>query len=122
LKTRETFAQDNPPSHVQGGDRPGKIFSGKDGRHAATEEADFHEQAAIGFLGKFATHLNREMEAHAIESLVLVAPARALGILRSQLSPQARRSVIAEWDKDYVKLPVHKMTARLVALGNSRET
>ena len=122
LETRETFVQDNPPSHLQGSDRPGKLFSGKGGRHSATEETDFHEQVAIGFLSKFAAHLNREVEAHVIESLILVAPAKALGILRSRLSPQAHRAVRAEWDKDYVKLPVPEMTRRLMALGNSRGT
>jgi protein required for attachment to host cells len=116
LKTRETFVQKNPPSHLQGTARPGKLSSGKDGRHAATEETDFHEQMATLFLRLFAQHINRRVKAHTIDALVLIAPAKALGILRPHLSPQASAIVKAELDKDYVKLPVADIERHLTGL------
>lgn len=116
LKTREAFVQENPPSHEQGSAPPGRVFSSKGAGHSATAETDFHEQKAVAFLGKFAAHLNREVEERRIESLVVVAPARALGILRAHLSEHAKRVVTAEWDKDYVKLPVVDIALRLMAL------
>lgn len=115
LKTRETFIQENPPSHLQGTARPGKVYSGKGGRHAATEESDFHEQAAASFLRRFAQHINREVEARRICALVLVAPAKALGILRANLSDGARRAVKVELHKDYVKLPLAEIERLLGA-------
>ena len=116
LKTRATFLQDNPPSHLQGTARPGKVFSGKEGRHAATDESDFHQKAATAFLRKFAGHINREVEARRIEALVLIAPAKALGILRPLLSPRTSALIRAELDKDYVKLPVADIERRLADL------
>jgi protein required for attachment to host cells len=45
--------------------------------------------------------------------LILVAPARALGVLRKALSPAAHAVIGAEIDKDYVKLPIHEIEHHL---------
>lgn len=115
LRTHETFVQDNPPSHLQGTAAPGRAF-GTEGRRAATAETDFHEQAATAFLGRFAEHINRGVAAGRIDSLVLIAPARALGILRAQLSEQARHVVTAELHKDYVKQTVAEIERHLTTV------
>ena len=50
-----------------------------------------------------------------MKSLILVAPPRALGMIRPAYSPALRAAVRAEVDKDFVKLPVHEIEKHLTA-------
>ena len=49
------------------------------------------------------------------KSLILVAPPRALGVLRQTYSHALRGALRAEIDKDFVKLPVHEIEKHLAA-------
>ena len=115
LETRETYRQDNPLSHEQGSAQPGRVFSGN-GRRAATEESDFHQQKAERFLGEVAENIDRLVAGNHIRSLALIAPARALGLLRSHISEQTRRIVVAELARDYVKMPLYEIERSLQAM------
>lgn len=108
LEVRETYGQENPSSHDQGSAPPGRVFA-TGSRRASTEESDFHQQKAELFLGEVADDINRCVAAGRIRSLALVAPARALGVLRSQISEQTREIVAGELTRDYVKMPVHEI-------------
>jgi protein required for attachment to host cells len=79
-------------------------------------ESDFHQRQAESFLHSFADVLGQRVQEGQIHSLVLVAPARALGVLRSHLSDVVRRTVMAEIDHDYVKMPLYEIERRLAAL------
>jgi protein required for attachment to host cells len=46
---------------------------------------------------------------------VLVAPPRALGVIRQAATPNLRKAVRAEIDKDYVRMPVHEIEKHLAA-------
>jgi len=48
-----------------------------------------------------------------VKSLVIVAPPRALGVLRQAYSHILRAAVHAEIDKDLVRFPVHKIEKHL---------
>jgi protein required for attachment to host cells len=50
-----------------------------------------------------------------VKSIVLVAPPRALGVLRNALSPALKGVVRAEIDKDLVAVPVYEIEKRLTA-------
>lgn len=114
LATEEIFKQENPLSHEQGAAPPGRVFS-SDGRRAATEESDFHRQAAERFLGTVAQNINRRVARHEIGTLALIAPPRALGILRHLLSEQTRHVLVAELERDYTKMPIHEIERSLIA-------
>ena len=49
------------------------------------------------------------------KSLILVAPPRALGVMRQAYSHNLRAALQAEIDKDFVKLPVHEIEKHLAA-------
>ena len=53
------------------------------------------------------------MNAGQAKSLILVAPPRALGVLRRIYSHNLRAAVRAEIDKDLVRLPVHEIEEHL---------
>ncbi len=113
LETRAVFEQENPPTHVQGSSPPGRAFTGSGGRRASMEGTDLHNEAERTFLHTFAGSLDRSVHEHAIHSLILVAPARALGMIRPALSTATKKVLAAELDRDYVKLPLHEIEHHL---------
>lgn len=113
LETRENFEQENPPTHVQGSSPPGRAFSTAGGRRGAVAESDTHDRAERTFLEKFAKCIDRHARDHDIHSLILVAPARALGMIRPALSEPTRRVLVAELDRDYVNLPLFQIEQHL---------
>jgi protein required for attachment to host cells len=116
LKTREIFEQKNLATHELGTGAPGRAFSpaGHGGR-GTVEQTDWHDQAEQAFLTQLAKHLGAEVAAGKVKSLILVAPPRALGMIRSHYSHALRTAVRSEVDKDFVKLPVHEIEKHLTA-------
>jgi len=113
LRVIESRSQRDLPTHEQGSSPPGRTFSGAHGRHAAIEGTDWHEQGERQFLREFAGALDaRAREAHP-HSLILVAPAKALGMIRPELAPATKAIMVAELDRDYVKLPGYEIEKKL---------
>ena len=54
LKTREVFQQDDPKTHEQGTDAPGRSINSVDASRSAMEQTDWHQQAEERFLQKLA--------------------------------------------------------------------
>jgi protein required for attachment to host cells len=82
-------------------------------RRGATEVTDFHDQGERRFLHQVAERLNHAVRDHGIGDLLVIAPARALGMLRQQLSAAVNRIVSGELDRDYVKMPMHEIERQL---------
>lgn len=112
LETRQIFEQDNPLSHEQGSSRPGRVFSSS-GRRSATQESDLHQQRAAAFLAKFAAVINEEVAAGRIAKLALIAPPKAMGQLRPQLSDRVAKILVAELTRDYVRMPLYEIERAL---------
>jgi len=113
LRVIEASAQENPPTHEQGTSPPGRTFSGAHGRHAAVEESDYHKEAERQFLRAFAAKLDAQIRERHPRSLILVSPAKALGMIRPELAPATKAILIAELAHDYVKLPSYEIEMRL---------
>lgn len=115
LETRAVMNHESPPTHEQGTDAPGRAFSTADGRRGAVEETDFHLQAEEQFLRNVAEKLDHQVRENKIRDLFLIAPARALGILRKLVGPATQKAITGELDRDYVKLPVYEIERYLTA-------
>ncbi len=113
LETLAALSHDDAPSHELGTDKPGRTFSSAGGGHSAIEPADLHDLAEQNFLKHVAERIDREIGAGRAKHLVLVAPPRALAVLRRELGPQAHATIAAEFDKDLVKMPVHEIEKHL---------
>src|SRR5262249_37912656 len=113
LKTKQVYEQDDPRTHEQGTDAPGRAINSIDSRRSAVEQTDWHTQQEERFLRKLARQLDAAIDAGRIKSLILVAPPRALGVLRQTYSHNVRSALRAEIDKDFVKLPVHEIEKHL---------
>jgi protein required for attachment to host cells len=113
LKTIEVFEQKDLPTREQGTDRPGRSHSSVGHGRSAMEQTDWHDLAEQEFLTQLAHHLDAAIGAGKTKSVVLVAPPRALGMIRPVYSHALKGALRAEVDKDYVKMPVHEIEKRL---------
>ena len=113
LKTIEVFEQKDLPTRAQGTDEPGRAFSSVGHGRSSYEQTDWHDRGEEAFLVHIAQHLDAAIVAGKIKSLIVVAPPRALGVLRPAYSPALKAAVRAELDKDFVKLPVHEIEKHL---------
>jgi protein required for attachment to host cells len=115
LRTKEHYRQDDPKTHELGTDKPGRSFSSVGSGRSAMEQTDWHEQEEQRFLIGLAARLDKAVLGGETRSLVVVAPARALGVLRKEFSSHVRGALRAEVEKDYVKMPVDQITKHLLA-------
>ena len=116
LKTVEVFEQKDLPTHELGSDAPGRSHSSLGHGRSAVEQTDWHDQSEHTFLAHLAKHLDSAIAAGKIKSLIMVAPPRALGMIRSCYSPALKRAVRVELDKDLVKQPVDRIERHLTGV------
>ena len=94
-------------------DAPGRTFSSVGSGRSAVEQTDWHAQEEDRFLHKLAARLDAAVNVGETKSLIIVAPPRALGVLRHAYSHNLRAAVQTEIDKDFVRLPVHEIEKHL---------
>jgi len=114
LKTEKAFVDENPLSHEQGSERPGRISKGpRTSARSAVEMADWHVLEEQHFVRMVAAHLERLVRASRVKKLVIVAPSRALAELRRAFHPDVKACIIAEVIKDLTKHPVDEIEKHL---------
>jgi protein required for attachment to host cells len=113
LKTLEVFEQKDLPTRDIGSSQPGRAYSPAGHGRSAIEQTDWHSQAEEAFLTGLVHHLDAAVTAGKTKSLIIVAPPRALGVLRPAYSHSLKNAVRAEVDKDLVKMPVHEIEKHL---------
>jgi protein required for attachment to host cells len=120
LRTRETYEQKHPATHEQGSDVPGRAFASVGGSRSAVEQTDWHDQSERNFLKNLANRLDAAVTGGEVHSLIMVAPPRALGMIRQAYSPHVRDAIRIELEKDYVKLPVPDIETHLCGRERKR--
>ena len=113
LKTIEVCEQQDLPTRDLGTDAPGRSHSSVGQGRSSYQQTDWHNQAEEAFLTKLVQRLDAAVIAGETKSMIVVAPPRALGVLRSAYSHMLKGAVRAEVDKDFVKMPVHEIEKRL---------
>ncbi|HLA21640.1 MAG TPA: host attachment protein [Pseudolabrys sp.] len=114
LKTLEVFEQKDLATHELGAEKPGRAYSpAGHGVRGTIEQTDWHDQAERDFLVQLVKHLDTALAAGKVKSLIVVAPPRALGMMRPAYSHALKSAVRAEIDKDLVKHPVDRIEKQL---------
>ena len=90
LKTKQVYEQPDPKTSEQGTDAPGRAINSIDGRRSAMEQTDWHDQAEKEFLQRLVGRLDSAVESGEARNLILIAPPRALGVIRQACSAQLR--------------------------------
>lgn len=87
-------------------DAPGVSFqSGGFGR-STYEETDFHQQEEDQWIKDAAAELNKRALANDYDALAIIAPPKALGLLRKKLHKQAEQRVVATINKEMSGRPI----------------
>jgi len=115
LQVRETLTQPNQPDRELGTDKPGRSYAPDGLSGSAMEETSWQDQAEADFLKKVAVKLDELVHEKEASRIVLVAPPRALGTLRPNLSADAQATISAEVAKDYTNLPIDQIERHLAA-------
>ena len=84
-----------------------------DGR-PTMDEADFHQQGEDRWVREAAEELNRRAIANEYDDLVIIAPPKALGVLRKKLHKEAERRIVLTVNKEMTDRPIPDIEALLV--------
>jgi protein required for attachment to host cells len=114
--TERVFGDDNPPTHEQGTDRPGRGFaSAASTRRSAMETTDWHDIEEHRFAKRVSDALERLVRERATPALVIAAPSRTLADLRSALHPDVKALIVAELNRDLTNHPVGDIERHVLA-------
>ena len=114
LTTAQVLTDENPPTHEQGTDRPGRAFQsvGKTMR-SGMETTDWHELEKELFASRVAAALEQMVRGEKVKTIVVVAPPRTLAELRNAFHADVKNRIVAEIDKDLTNLPVDQIEKHL---------
>lgn len=114
LAHEETFHGRNVAGREIMSDRPGRtVDKARQGRHAMEPHSDPREVEKRRFLREMVALLDDAAKRNSFDRLILVAPPRALGMLRGELSESLRARLEGELDKDLTQVPVHDLAQHL---------
>jgi protein required for attachment to host cells len=115
LQTERVFIDENPPTHEQGSDRPGRAFkSAGTTRRSGVENTDWHDLEEHRFAQRVAAAMERLVRERHTKALVVVAPPRTLAELRQAFHADVKQRIVAEIDKDLTKHPTYEIEKHLV--------
>ena len=115
LTTERVFVDENPPTHEQGTDRPGRGFKrAMTNRRSSMETTDWHELEKHRFARRVAAAMEHLMRARDVRALIVAAPPRTLAELRHAFHPDVQRHIIAEIDKDLTKHPISEIERHIL--------
>ena len=116
LKTEQVFVDQNPATHDQGTDKPGRLSAGSNARdrRSAVEPTDWHELEEHRFARMVADAFEKLVRERKVKAVVIAAPPRTLAELRQALHGDVKARIMAEVDKDFTKHPIYEIEKHLV--------
>jgi len=113
LVTERVLEQADPPTREQGTDKPGR-YHGADGvSKSAYEEVDWHQLAEDRFAAEIGGALNRLALENKFHHLILVAPPKVLGAVRTRLHKETSERIVGEIPKDLTSRPLPEIARTL---------
>jgi len=113
LRTRSALEAEDAPTSALGTDRPGRVHQSVGSARSGVEQTDWHDRDEQEFLKALAARLDKAVLAKEVGHLVIVAPPRALGVLRKAFSQHVTSAIVAEIDKDLTGAPVSEIEKHL---------
>lgn len=106
LEVENILGHENPATHEQGTDKPGRAFASAGTARSAMEETDWHQLGEDRFAADIADTLYRLAHANKFEALVVVAPPRVLGTLRKAFHKEVVDRITGELPKSLTSHPI----------------
>jgi protein required for attachment to host cells len=113
LTVERVLKQSDPPTREQGTDRPGRYKGAGGAPRSAFEETDWHQLAEDRFATEIGSILNRLAHENRFHHLILVAPPKVLGVVRTHLDKETSSRVVAEVHKDLTSQPIAEIVRTL---------
>jgi protein required for attachment to host cells len=113
LTVDRVFETENPPTHEQGTDKPGRAIFSIAARRSTMDQVDWHDIEAHRFARDVAGAFERLLREHAVPAIIVVAPPRTLADLRRTFHADVQAKIIAEIAKDFTGLPIHEIAQHL---------
>ena len=106
LIAERVFVDDNPLTHEQGTDRPGRVFKrAATNRRSGVAATDWHEVEKHRFARRVAAAMEELVHAKKVKTIITVAPPRTLADLRQAFHADVKTKIVAEIGKDLTKHP-----------------
>ncbi|MGZ8993020.1 MAG: host attachment family protein [Burkholderiaceae bacterium] len=115
LEVEHILGHDNPATHEQGTDKPGRAFQSAGTARSAMEETDWHQLGEDRFAVDIADTLYRLAHANKFEALIVVAPPKVLGTLRKAFHKEVVDRITGELPKDLTSHPIPDIEKLLTA-------
>jgi protein required for attachment to host cells len=115
LEVEHILGHDNPATHEQGTDKPGRAFASAGTARSAMEETDWHQLGEDRFAVDIADILYRLAHANKFEALVVVAPPKVLGTLRKAFHKEVVDRITGELPKNLTSHPIPDIEKLLAA-------
>ena len=85
--------------------------------HDSMEETDFHQQAEDRWVKDAAEELKKRALRNDFEALVVIAPPKALGVLRKELHKEVEKRIVLTINKEMTDRPIPQIEELLVGEG-----
>lgn len=115
LEVENILGHDNPATHEQGTDKPGRVAASAGTARSAMEETDWHQLGKERFTADIADIVYRLAHANKFEALVVVAPPKVLGNLRKAFHKEVVDRITGELSKDLTSHPIPEIEKLLAA-------
>ncbi len=115
LRVERVFAEENPLTHDQGADRPGRGHeSGGTGRRSSVEQTDWHHLEEQHFVIRVAKAFEDLVRQRQVPAILIAAPPKTLAELRKAFHPDVKAKIVAEVAKDLTGHPVGEIETHLL--------
>jgi protein required for attachment to host cells len=115
LKTKEVHTKPNAATREPNTAAVPRALQTDGGGRSGVIQTGDRDDGERSFLVDLMGRLDAALGAGDAKAFVVVAPPKALGIIRDAYSPALKQAIRAEVDKDYVNLPVHEIEKHLAA-------
>jgi protein required for attachment to host cells len=117
LRTEAHDEREDPMDREIKSDAPGTQAQSMGYGRPAMDEADFHQQGEDRWVKDAAEQLNRRALSNDFDALVVVAPPKALGVLRKKLHKETERRIVLTVNKEMTDRPIPDIEELLVGEG-----
>lgn len=117
LKVREVMEHKVGFNRDLDTERPGRVQEMGTTARSGIEPVDHHDLEERDFLAQVSKRLDELVAAGEMRHVVIVAPPRALGVIRKTYSAGLRAAIRTEIDQDLVKMPIDEIETKF-ALQN----
>ncbi len=100
LEVENLLWHENPATHEQGTDKPGRAYASAGTARSAMDQTDWHQLGEDRFASEIARTLNSMAHANKFEALVVVAPPKVLGNLRKEFHKEVSERITGELSKE----------------------